>query len=487
MKSYLREVNFMKKKVLSLAICTAMVAGMLAACGGSSTGSSTGAAAPAADSGAAAPAATADAGSGRVYVLNQKPESADAWTAIAKVYTEQTGVPVEVKTAAAGTYATELQSEMAKSEAPTIFNVGNTSSAQTWNDYTYDLKDSAIYDHLSDKSLCIEYDGKIASVANCYECYGIIYNKTIVEDYCTMDGAVISSPDDIKDLDTLIKVAEDINSKVDAINEEFGYELTGAFASAGLDDGSSWRFSGHLANMPLYYEFLDDGVDPILAGEAEIDGTYLDNYKKVWDLYVGTSSADPKTLNSGALNAESELGMEEAVFYQNGDWEFAPLTNPENGYLVTADDLSMLPIYFGVDDANEGLCVGTESMWAVNAKASQEDIDASLAFLEWMITSDEGRACMTEDMGLSCPFDTFTGDFASKNPFGAEATELMNEGKTSVAWAFNATPNVDDWRAGVVAALTAYTDGSGDWEAVKTAFVDGWAEQWKLAEEAAAE
>jgi raffinose/stachyose/melibiose transport system substrate-binding protein len=292
---------------------------------------------------------------------------------------------------------------------------------------------------------------------------------------------------DIKDLDTLIKVAEDINSKVDAINEEFGYELTGAFASAGLDDGSSWRFSGHLANMPLYYEFLDDGVDPILAGEAEIDGTYLDNYKKVWDLYVSTSSADPKTLNSGALNAESELGMEEAVFYQNGDWEFAPLTNPENGYLVTADDLSMLPIYFGVDDANEGLCVGTESMWAVNAKASQEDIDASLAFLDWMITSDEGRACLTEDMGLSCPFDTFTGDFASKNPFGAEATELMNEGKTSVAWAFNATPNVDDWRAGVVAALTAYTDGTGDWEAVKTAFVDGWAEQWKLAEEAAAE
>ena len=79
----------MKKKVLSMAICTAMVAGMLAACGGSSSST----AAPAAtDSGAAAPAATADAGSGRVYVLNQKPESADAWTAIAKTYTEQTGV-----------------------------------------------------------------------------------------------------------------------------------------------------------------------------------------------------------------------------------------------------------------------------------------------------------------------------------------------------------------------------------------------------------
>ena len=57
----------------------------------------------------------------------------------------------------------------------------------------------------------------------------------------------------------------------------------------------------------------------------------------------------------------------------------------------------------------------------------------------------------------------------------------MSAGKTSVAWSFNATPNVDDWRKGVTSALTAYSDGSGDWDAVKSAIVDGWAEQWALA------
>ena len=88
-------------------------------------------------------------------------------------------------------------------------------------------------------------------------------------------------------------------------------------------------------------------------------------------------------------------------------------------------------------------------------------------------------------MGLSAPFDTFEGEYASNNRFAAAASELMADGKTSVAWSFNATPNVDDWRAGVVAALTAYTDGSGDWDAVVSAFVDGWAEQWALAAEAA--
>lgn len=327
-----------------------------------------------------------------------------------------------------------------------------------------------------------EEKGVRIAIANCYECYGLIYNKTILEGYCGMDGAVVSSVDEINNFDTLKKVADDINSRIDDINKELGTDLTEAFASAGLDDGSSWRFAGHLANMPLYYEFKDDGCD-LTAGEESIKGTYLDNFKNVWDMYVSDSAADPKTLNSGALNAESEFGMGEAVFYQNGDWEFSPLTNEENGYVVTADDLSMMPIYFGVDDENEGLCVGTENYWAVNAKASQEDIDATLEFLNWVITSDEGRDAITNQMGLTAPYDTFTGDYETKNAFAQAANKLMTDGKTSVAWSFNATPNVDDWRADVVSALTAYTAGEGEWDAVKTAFVDGWANQWKIAHE----
>ena len=423
---------------------------------------------------------------GRVYLLNFKPETADAWEELAEIY-NSLGGNVTVVTAADGQYDTTLQSEMAKDEAPTIFTIGSTTDAQTWDAYTYDLTDTALYEHLTDKSLAITYNGKVAGVANCYESFGIIYNKTILEDYCTMDDAVITSVDDINSLDVLEAVCEDINNRIDEINETFGYELEGAFSSSGLDSGSSWRFSGHLANMPLYYEFLDDGVEDIVSGEAEIDGTYLDNFKRVWDMYISTSAADPATLTSGAYNAESELGMMEAVFYQNGDWEYSALTNEENGYLVTADDLDIMPIYFGVDDENEGLCVGTENYWAVNSQCTDEEIEATLTFLEWVITSDEGRESLVYDMGLSCPFDTFTDEYASQNAFGAKANELAAEGKTSIAWAFNATPNVDDWRADVVTALTAYTDGSGDWDAVVTAFVDGWATQWALQEEAAAE
>jgi raffinose/stachyose/melibiose transport system substrate-binding protein len=479
----------MKKmsKVVACAMSIAMAASALSGCGTSDDTASTSAATESVTEADKeedeTEAAKTSSGEGSVYMLNFKPETDEAWQKLASDYEAETGVEVTVLTAADGQYNTTLQSEMAKESAPTIFNVGNSSAAQTWDEYTYDLKDTELYNHLTDKSLVVTYNGKTAAVANCYEAYGIIYNKKIINDYATMDNAVIASADEIDSLDKLEAVAQDINNRVDEINDEFGYELTEAFASAGLDDGSSWRFSGHLANLPLYYEFVDDGCD-LIAGEAEIDGTYVDNFKRVWDMYVGTSSADPKTLNSGSYNAETEFGMEEAVFYQNGDWEFGPLTNEENGYLVTADDIGMLPIYFGVDDANEGLCVGTENYWAINAKAGQENIDASLEFLNWCITSDEGRDAITNTMGLAAPFDTFTGDFETQNVFKKDANKYMSDGKTSVAWSFNATPNVDDWRSGVVSALTAYTDGSGDWDAVKDAFTTGWADQWKLAEEA---
>ena len=462
----------MKKKLVSLLLVSAMAATMLAGCGGNGGDSNNG--------GTQTGGKTQSTGS--VYLLNFKPETDQAWQDLADTYTEQTGVDVTVLTAADGQYNTTLQAEMAKADAPTIFNVGNIDAAQTWDDYTLDLADSAIYDHLTDKSLTVKYNDKIAAVANCYECYGLIYNKTILEGYCGMDGAVVKSIDEINSFDKLKAVADDINSRIDEINDALGTDLTEAFASAGLDDGSSWRFSGHLVNMPLYYEFKDDGCD-LVAGEGTITGKYLDNFKAVWDMYVSDSAADPKTLNSGALNAESEFGMGEAVFYQNGDWEFSPLTNPENGYTVTADDLSMMPIYFGVDDANEGLCVGTENHWAINKKADQDDIDASLDFLEWCITSDEGRDAITNEMGWTAPFDTFTGDFETKNAFAQAANALIAAGKTSVAWSFNSTPNVDTWRADFVAPLTAYTAGEGSWDDVVSAFVDGWADQWTLAHE----
>ena len=68
----------------------------------------------------------------------------------------------------------------------------------------------------------------VQGIAYVIETYGIIYNKTILNDYCTMDNAVISSVDEINNFATLKAVADDIQSRLDEINDKFGYDLQGA-------------------------------------------------------------------------------------------------------------------------------------------------------------------------------------------------------------------------------------------------------------------
>ena len=62
---------------------------------------------------------------GRVYWLNYKPESDEALNKVAEIYEEKTGVKVKIVTAASGTYSQVLNSEMDKSNPPSLIVMKN--------------------------------------------------------------------------------------------------------------------------------------------------------------------------------------------------------------------------------------------------------------------------------------------------------------------------------------------------------------------------
>ena len=426
----------MRRKLFSVALCATMVAGLFAGCGNSSSSDKSSA-------------------KGSVYWLNFKPEADEALQDIAKTYEKEKGVKVKVVTAASGNYNSTLTSEMGKSAAPTLFVVGNQAAVKTWDDYCIDLKDTDVYKELSTDAFNLtDADGKVCSIGYCYESYGIIVNKKLLKEA----GYEVT---DIKDFASLKSVAEDIHKRADKL----GFD---AFTSSGMDDSSSWRFTGHLANMPLFYEGRDEGWT---EAPSEIKGTYLDNYKNVWDLYINNSKYDKNSLATGGYDAEAEFKNGEAVFFQNGTWEYDKLKKS-----ISDDDMQMIPIYCGVEgEEKAGLCSGTENCWAVNAKASEKDQKATLDFMNWLVTSDEGTKVMAEQFG-AIPYKKAAD---SGNVFLKNANDLL-EGNYNVDWTFNYTPNVDEWRASLVAAMNKY-DAGGSWDDVKTAFVQGWATQYKAA------
>ena len=397
------------------------------------------------------------AATGSVYYLNFKPESDAAWQEIAKTYTEQTGVPVKVVTAASGQYDTTLTAELDKDAAPTMFQVGNLGAVNSYGEFCYNLEGTDVYNEMTTTDFNLKNEaGETVSIGYCYEAFGIIVNKALLE-------KAGHSVDEITNFESLKAVADDIHARAD----ELGFD---AFTSAGLDGSSAWRFSGHLANMPLYYEFRDDGVT---EQPATIKGTYLENYKNIWDLYItDTATTGAALLSATGDQAEAEFGEGKAAFYQNGTWEYSNLTGT---FGMDPADLAMIPIYCGVDgEEKAGLCAGTENCWAINNESSEEDIQATIDFLVWVVTSDEGTTMLAEEFG-PCPFKDAKDP---ENVFFQDANKYTAEGNYVVTWAFNWTPAVDDWRAAVVDALTQYTAGTGDWSAVETAFVQGWATQY---------
>ena len=445
----------MKKKIVSALLCVAMAASLVVGCGsksGSDSGSSKG-------------------GDKLVYWAmwsEDEPQAKVIKEAISK-YEKDTGVKVDVQTAASGTYESQLKSEMAKDEAPTLFQVNGPVGLATWKDYCYDLSKSDVYKDVESDDYVLKDGDAVDGIAYVIETYGLIYNKALLNKYFELPDASIKSIDELNNFQALKTAAEEIQAHKDDLGVE------GAFTSAGMDSSSDWRFKTHLANLPIYYEYKADGIDSTDA----IKGTYLDNYKQIWDLYLNNSTCEPSMISSKTGDdAASEFSLGEAVFYQNGTWAYNDIKDNE----VAEEDMGMLPIYIGVDgEENQGLCTGSENYWCVNKNASEEDIQATLDFMKWVVESDEGRDMLANEMGFVTPFTTFA-DYLPDNPLVKANAEYTEAGKTPVSWNFTTMPS-ENWKNNLGGALLNYAQGTGTWDSVQTAFVDGWAEEYAAANE----
>ena len=441
----------MKKKLAVLGLTATMVMSLCAGCGGKET--------------SGGKDASGDKGS--VYYLIFKPEADAQWQELAKIYEEETGVEVTVVTAASGQYETTLKSEMGKSECPTMFQVNGPVGLASWKDYCADLSDTEVYKQLTSEDFALKDGDKVAGIGYVIESYGIICNKKLL----TEAGY---SMDDIKNFADLKHVSEDITARRD----ELGFD---AFTSAGMDGSSDWRYKTHLANLPIYYEYQADGINNTKA----IKGTYLDNYRQIWDLYINNSTTDPKQLSvKTGDDAVAEFVAEKAVFYQNGTWAYSDISS------VGDENLGMLPIYIGVDgEENQGLCTGTENYWCVNAKASEADIKATEDFMAWLATDDTALKAIcgsqgampsgADGMGFVTPFKK---NLESDNLLVNIASQYVADGKTPVSWNFTTMPS-ETWKNEVGSALTVYASDQTDanWDLVKKAFVEGWATESQAA------
>lgn len=443
----------MSKKILSLMLCMSLLLSVmsLAGCG--------------------------DRGSADVYFLNFKPESADVYTEIAKKYEEETGVSVKVVTAAANTYEQTLKSEIAKSSAPTIFQVNGPIGYQSWKDYCLNIENSNFAKLLSDDTLAIrdESGNGIYAVPYVVEGYGIIYNDAIMQKYFKLSdrATAINSADEIKNFDTLKAVVEDMTAHKSEL------QIDGVFASTSLSSGEDWRWQTHLLNVPLYYELSanDDYADPTIAGlnAKEVAFRYATNYRNLFDLYINNSLTEKGILGSKSTSdSMAEFALGKVAMVQNGNWAWSQIADVK-GNTVNKNDIKFLPLYMGIDgEEKQGLCVGTENYLAINKNATADQQQKSLDFLYWLFSSDTGKDYVTNKLGFVTPFNSFTEQELPSDPLAREVVRYMNdESKQTVPWIFTSFPS-DVFKTEVGGALLEYVQGNREWTDVENTVKSMW-------------
>ncbi|MDD6324406.1 MAG: ABC transporter substrate-binding protein [Lachnospiraceae bacterium] len=408
---------------------------------------------------------------GTIRWLNYKPEIADQMKDVMAAYKEETGIDIEIETAASNQYEPTLTARMDSSEAPTIFVVDGINMLNTWKDYIMDLSDTELYSYVTDDRYTMnDGNGTIYGISYALEGWGIIVNKAITDAYFASPNKTTeyTSLDDLYTFDALKAVVEDMT----AMKDELG--IDGVFGSTSLKSGDDWRYTAHLMNQPLYWEWGGNDKIDLNGSVPEFTFEYSENYKNIFDLYINNSVIEPSLVGTKTVDdSMAEFALGKCAMIQNGDWAWNTIANTD-GIAVKAEDVCFIPITTGVEgEENMGLNVGAGQYFCINSQASEEDQKAAEDFLVWLISSETGKELVSKKLQLVTPFSTMA-DAEYDNPLFASENAIASAGKTAYCWAANLIPD-QTWKDTFGADLLQYAQGQIEWEDVTKDAVDTWA------------
>ncbi len=417
------------------------------------------------------PDSTAAATNVTIRFLNFKPEIAPVYEEIAEAYNAETGNTLIVETAANNTYEQTLSAKMSTSEAPVIFQINGPRGYANWRDYCLDMSDSKIYEHLIDKSSAVTSNGIPYGIPYAVEGYGIIYNDAIIQKYFSLENRKTDfvSMDEVDSFEDLKALTEDMQANAESLGIE------GVFAATSLKAGDDWRWTTHLANVPIEREFFDNNIDLSGDGIKTIAFQYSNNFRNIFDLYLNNSTVDRKMLGSKITDESmAEFALGKCAMVQNGSWAWSQISSVQ-GNTVAEEDIKMMPIYMGLEDEeNQGLCIGTEGFLCVNSMAKPEEQQAAKDFLFWLYSSETGKDMVINKLGFIAPFDTFTDDEKPSDPLSREVLRWLDkEDVRTVPWSFTVFPS-QTFKDNFGAALLQYAQGTKDWDYVTEKVITSW-------------
>lgn len=339
----------------------------------------------------------------QVCLLDPNGDHLPVWQSLAGEFTQQTGTTVTVLTAADG-------------RTPTIFTAG-TQEAEALADQCLNLSGQAICTQLLGSSFALRSGDKILGIAAETEFFGLVYNTSLL-------ARAGYTRADIQTLDDLAAIAADITANRDTL----GFA---AFACPDLSDCSDHSFSA-------------------------LFGSVSSDLRRFWDIHVENAACSRKDIAACTTSAGlEELLRGEAVFYLAGTADYDKFQSFQDY------EIAMLPLIY--ESSGQCLCAVDTSYWCVHAEAPEQDIQAALEFLTWLVSPREDGTVPVDDLQMFAPYRQAA--FVA-NPLEAAIRTELGEGRQVVVCA-QFTGSVETLAQALAAYAAAPTDAN--WAAVAKA------------------
>ncbi|WP_053376572.1 sugar ABC transporter substrate-binding protein [Paenibacillus sp. FJAT-27812] len=326
----------------------------------------------------------------KISLFQSKVEIAESLENLASKYKKETGNEVEVWGSAGDSYITQLQTKLAANEGPTIFSVQQGVEAEKFASYFYDMTNETYAKYIV-PNMALEIDGKVVGVPIGIEGFGLVYNKDLYD------------PSTVKDTESLIQSLEKF--KADGIN------------GLGLSQ-TAYFLIGHIINTPFALQ-----KDPVAfikkVNKGEVDLKEVPEFQEFSKLMEAIRAYTVNPVEVTYDRQMGDLASGKTAIVHQGNWSYSMLADYDDINI----GLAPLPIA-----GNDKLEVGIPSGWVINNKASQEQITAANAFLEWLYTSETGKNTILNDFGFVPAVTTIKP--TGLDPLSQQVYEASQSGNT---------------------------------------------------------
>ncbi len=339
-----------------------------------------------------------------ITVFNSKMEIQDQFEEAAEAYSEATGVDVEVYYSS-DTVSAHLATRYASNDPYTLMMVDSKDVYSLGEEHAIDMSDQ---DWVNDTEYEISVGDAVYGFPVCIEARGVIYNKDAIEAITgeEFDPANYATLDSFKELlETL--VAGGMESPVGIMKED-------------------WSLGAHfLCEVYEEQEDTEAFITALHGGSADlINNEKFNSLMDFLDVMIENNYAKSSAIAAEREVTEQKLAEGEIAFMFGGNWDWAVI----NAYDYT-ENMGMMPVPQNMDDGTNTMLVGGGSKYFMidsSENTSDEQRQAALDFLNWMVYDEAGQSFLVNDCALVPAYSNITLDVV--DPLGASVKQYADAG-----------------------------------------------------------